>query len=409
MGALVSVITAKVTNEETLDLAPDNLNDPNNDIAALTDNFKTELTAAGVNTAAITALEDEIERSIQVVNSGIENLPEDVDLTSADSKNWRCSAAKLLSEQVSDAVTSGNAADISFTNEAAFAASAANAAPTGVALSNNEINEGALENRLIGTLSLEDGDATNSNPVFEILSSEADGALFEIAENNKLQVKEGSALDFESADHENGIYTVYVKGIDDGGKSTIEKIEIQSKDVAEPPTLDASTTTATEDAAFTYTITATDPEGDTVQISIPNLPSWLTFSSSTGVLTGTPDNDLVGDVVLSVVLTDSTGLSATETLTITVENVNDAPHNFHHITELCCAGRGLLASYYSFRRGCRRDTDLTIAMNASASADWLSFDASTNTLSGTPGSGDVGTNTVTLTVTDANGEVAPKS
>ena len=127
--------------------------------------------------------------------------------------------------------------------------------------------------------------------------------FFEIAENNKLQVKEGSALDFESADHENGIYTVYVKGIDDGGKSTIEKIEIQSKDVAEPPTLDASTTTATEDAAFTYTITATDPEGDTVQISIPNLPSWLTFSSSTGVLTGTPDNDLVGDVVLSVVLT----------------------------------------------------------------------------------------------------------
>ena len=55
------------------------------------------------------------------------------------------------------------------------------------------------------------------------------------------------------------------------------------------------------------------------------------------------------------------------------------------------------------------DTDLTIAMNASASADWLSFDASTNTLSGTPGSGDVGTNTVTLTVTDANGGSSSKS
>lgn len=406
VGALVSVITAKVTNEETLDLAPDNLNDPNNDIAALTDNFKTELTAAGVNTAAITALEDEIERSIQVVNSGIEDLPEDVDLTSADSKNT-FSAAKLLSEQVSDAVTSGNAADISFTNEAAFAASAANAAPTGVALSNNEINEGALENRLIGTLSLEDGDATNSNPVFEILSSEADGALFEITENNKLQVKEGSALDFESADHENGIYTVYVKGIDDGGKSTIEKIEIQSKDVAEPPTLDASTTTATEDAAFTYTITATDPEGDTVQISIPNLPSWLTFSSSTGVLTGTPDNDLVGDVVLSVVLTDSTGLSATETLTITVENVNDAPTisttSLSSVAQDAAFSQVITASDVD-----AGDTDLTIAMNASGSADWLSFDASTNTLSGTPGSGDVGTNTVTLTVTDANGGSSSK-
>ena len=81
VGALVNVITAKVNSSETLDLAPDSLADPNNDIAALQSSFKTELQTAGVNTASIDALEDEIARSIQVVNSGIDEIPEDTDLS----------------------------------------------------------------------------------------------------------------------------------------------------------------------------------------------------------------------------------------------------------------------------------------------------------------------------------------
>ena len=49
------------------------------------------------------------------------------------------------------------------------------------------------------------------------------------------------------------------------------------------------------------------------------------FNSTTGILSGTPENDHVGDVSINVIMTDSTGKSATETFTISVQNVNDNP------------------------------------------------------------------------------------
>ena len=411
VGALVNVITAKVNSSETLDLAPDSLADPNNDIAALQSSFKTELQTAGVNTASIDALEDEIARSIQVVNSGIDEIPEDTDLSkfgSDDSSVQEAlqkvvntfSSAKLLSDQVSDAVTSGNAGDITFTNEAAFEASVANTAPTGVTVNNNEVNEGELENSLVGVLTLVDGEDTNNNPSFSILD-EADGSYFEILEGNKLSVK--TALDFESADHTNGLYTVYVKGVDDGDKSTIQKLEIQSLNVAEPPTLDASATTATEDAAFTYTLKATDPEGDSFTINVTGLPSWLSFNSTTGILSGTPENDHVGDVSINVIMTDSTGKSATETFTISVQNVNDNPEVVSANLTKSVAQNASYSQVITATDVDNEASELTIALNTDASVDWVTFDSSTNTISGTPGSGDVGENTVTLTVTDNSG------
>ena len=241
----------------------------------LQDNFKTELTDGGIATGAIDALEDEIGRSISVVNSAIDEIPDDTDLTAFGSDDEDVSAAlttvvntfssaKLLSEQIADAVVSGDPDDISFTSADAFADSAANSAPTGVALSSAEVDEGPLEDYSIGSLTLTDGEDTNIAPTFEVISSEADGALFEIVAGNVLAVKEGEELDFESSDHEGGVYTVYVKGIDDGGKSTIQKLEIQSVNVAEAPELSESSTATAEDEAFSYTVQASDPEGDDI-------------------------------------------------------------------------------------------------------------------------------------------------
>ena len=43
------------------------------------------------------------------------------------------------------------------------------------------------------------------------------------------------------------------------------------------------------------------------------------------VITGTPDNEDVGDYTVTVKVTDSAGESDTKTFTLTVNNVNDAP------------------------------------------------------------------------------------
>ena len=53
-------------------------------------------------------------------------------------------------------------------------------------------------------------------------------------------------------------------------------------------------------------------------------PDWMSVSAS-GLITGTPTNDDVGDSCVTVKVTDSAGESDTKTFTLTVNNVNDLP------------------------------------------------------------------------------------
>ena len=76
-----------------------------------------------------------------------------------------------------------------------------------------------------------------------------------------------------------------------------------------------------EDAAYSYTVATSDDDGDTVTVTCTTCPSWLSYSSSTGKLTGTPDNDDVG--ANAVVLTANDGTTtSTQSFTVTVANVN---------------------------------------------------------------------------------------
>lgn len=55
--------------------------------------------------------------------------------------------------------------------------------------------------------------------------------------------------------------------------------------------------------AYRFVAVASDPDGDALTFSISNLPSWASFSASTGVLSGTPSNTdagLYSNIVISV-------------------------------------------------------------------------------------------------------------
>ncbi|MEL4274898.1 putative Ig domain-containing protein, partial [Shewanella xiamenensis] len=54
-------------------------------------------------------------------------------------------------------------------------------------------------------------------------------------------------------------------------------------------------------------------------------PSWLSFNPATGVLSGTPTNTNVGSHAVVLRATDVDGLTADQSFTIAVANVNDAP------------------------------------------------------------------------------------
>jgi hypothetical protein len=62
-----------------------------------------------------------------------------------------------------------------------------------------------------------------------------------------------------------------------------------------PPVISGTPGTgATVGQSYTFTPTASDPDGNTLAFSVTNLPAWATFSSVNGRITGTPAAGNVG-------------------------------------------------------------------------------------------------------------------
>ena len=99
-------------------------------------------------------------------------------------------------------------------------------------------------------------------------------------------------------------------------------------DVNQPPIITSTPVLAvTEDTGYTYTLTATDADGDALTFSAVTIPSWATFVPATGVLSGTPDNGDVGSY--SVELTVSDGQSTvTQSFSIEVAEQIATPDRF---------------------------------------------------------------------------------
>ncbi|MGH1484448.1 MAG: putative Ig domain-containing protein, partial [Geminicoccales bacterium] len=91
---------------------------------------------------------------------------------------------------------------------------------------------------------------------------------------------------------------------------------------------------ATEDSSFSYQIPAgsfadldtSDTLSYTATLSDGSaLPAWLSFDASTQTFSGTPENDDVGAVNITVTATDPHGATAADTFEITTANTNDTP------------------------------------------------------------------------------------
>ena len=109
---------------------------------------------------------------------------------------------------------------------------------------------------------------------------------------------------------------------DDTNSALTDSVTITvSADNDAPSITSTAVTSVNEDSAYSYTVTTSDPEGQSVTVSCTTCPSWASYSSSTGKLTGTPDNDDVGANAVVLSATDGT-TAVTQSFTITVANVN---------------------------------------------------------------------------------------
>jgi FtsP/CotA-like multicopper oxidase with cupredoxin domain len=93
-----------------------------------------------------------------------------------------------------------------------------------------------------------------------------------------------------------------------------------------PVITSAPVTAASQGQPYAYQVTATDADaGETLSYSLDRAPAGMTIGAATGAIAWTPTAAQVGAQPVSVRVSDSGGLSAVQSFTIAVTNVNDAP------------------------------------------------------------------------------------
>ena len=135
------------------------------------------------------------------------------------------------------------------------------------------------------------------------------------------------------------------------------------------------------------------------------LPAWLSFDAATRTFSGSPGDPDVGDWSIEVTAADAAGATVSDHFVLTVLGVNDPPELLSPLGDAAVvAGLGLQLTLTSREiRDVDRGDRLVHAFELESGASlpgWLSFDAASRTLLGTPAVGDVGALSIRLTTTD---------
>ena len=215
-----------------------------------------------------------------------------------------------------------------------------------------------------------------------------------------------------------GTLALTVMATDAGNLSVSTGFTLAIQNVNDAPTVAApiAAQTAAEDSVFIFAVpgtTFTDADlihGDSLTYSttLANgspLPTWLSFNPNTRTFSGMPVNANVGSLEVKVTATDTGNLSASDTFSLTVTNVNDAPTVVVPLADQQ-ATQGTVFSlvvpattFADVDPGDTLTYSATLANGASLPS-WLSFNPVTRALNGTPQAGDVGTIDVRVTATD---------
>jgi YD repeat-containing protein len=170
--------------------------------------------------------------------------------------------------------------------------------------------------------------------------------------------------------------------------------------------------TAVRGQAFTFTVPANtfaDANGDNLTYSYTKVgaSAWLNYDAATRTFSGnTPASNGADTITIQYTATDPAGLSVTDTFVISlvVTLSNSAPVVANPIADQNAVRQQAWsftfpATTFSDANG---DTLTYTYSKIVGTASWLSFNASTRTFSGTPGSTD-GNVTIRLTATDGGG------
>ena len=148
------------------------------------------------------------------------------------------------------------------------------------------------------------------------------------------------------------------------------------------PTISGAPATSVAAAqSYTFQPSASDPDGDALSFSIQNKPSWASFSSTTGRLTGTPTTSQAGSYGNIVIGVSDGRLSASlAAFSITVTTTsNAAPVISGSPATSVAAGQP-----YNFQPSATDADGDVLTFSIQNRPAWATFSPTTGRLSGTP-------------------------
>ncbi|MDO8748652.1 MAG: putative Ig domain-containing protein [Candidatus Omnitrophota bacterium] len=196
-----------------------------------------------------------------------------------------------------------------------------------------------------------------------------------------------------------GSYPAVRFTVTDGNLTDSEDITITVTNTNTPPVLAAiGNQSIAEGSVFTFTLSATDPDGNTLTYSASNLPTGAAFNASSRIFSWTPGYDQAGSCNLTFIVDDGNGGSDSEAVTITVTNVNQAP-------VLASIGSKTVTVNYvlTFTLTATDADGDTLTYSATNLLSGASLNASTGVFSWSPVDSQIGSYAVTFNVTDTNG------
>ncbi|EGM76015.1 putative Ig domain-containing protein,BNR/Asp-box repeat protein [Rheinheimera sp. A13L] len=201
-----------------------------------------------------------------------------------------------------------------------------------------------------------------------------------------------------------GVHTVTLRVTDAAALFADQSFNVTVANINDAPTISgAPAVTIAQGAAYSFVPTAADVDpGTTLTFSIANKPTWASFNTATGALTGTPGNADVGataGIVISV--SDGELSAALPAFTLTVTNVNDAPT----ITGTPAVSIAQGATYSFVPTAADVDPGTTLTFSIANKPTWASFNTATGALTGTPGNADVGA-TAGIVISVSDGELS---
>ncbi len=177
-----------------------------------------------------------------------------------------------------------------------------------------------------------------------------------------------------------------------------------------PPTITGVAATSVQAGShYAFQPSASDPDKNPLVFSVSGLPSWASFSTTTGLLSGTPSSANVGafpNIVVSV--SDGHSQVFLQAFTITVTAIPPAPPTNTPPKITGTPATSVQAgSAYSFQPAASDADGNKLTFAIANKPAWANFSTTTGQLSGTPGTTNVGSYAnIVISVSDGTNTVS---